>query len=395
MSFRIRLLLIRLVRCLTYCFHIFPIKKNKIIFISFNGKQMSCNPYYIMTSIKKLYPEVFNILWVKSAYKNKKQDFEGESTIREGTLKYLYNLLTAGCIITNDTLPTYLKFSKKQLVINTWHGGGLFKQTYGKSSSEELLYSSIVNGFHNEDTKLYLISSKSWLDNVVKRRFNYYGEVLLCGMPRNDIFYKDRMEYIKKIKDYYGIPQENGIVLYAPTFRGIPSSAQQGILELSPIDISQVVRGLQLRFEKHFSFIYRGHHLNSNIMNDCINASDYPDMQELLMAADVFISDYSSCLWDFSLTKRPAFIYAPDFDEYSQCPGFESDYRGWPFEIARSNQELVELIRLHNTQQYTHKCDLYHEEYGSYESGTASDTVAEYVVEKLSLEKNKSKVSIV
>ncbi len=381
MNFRLRIQLIRLVRALTYCFHIFPVKRNKIVFISFNGKQMSCNPYYIMKSIKKLYPQTYEIIWVKSASIN--HNFNGEKTIKEGTIKYIFNILTAGCIITNNTLPSYLSFSKKQLVINTWHGGGLFKQTFGMCSTEELSYYSVINNLHNKDTKLYVVSSKLWLDNIVKCRFNYHGDVLLCGMPRNDVFYKDRKEYVRKIKEQFGIPDNNQIVLYAPTFRGKPSTAQEGILESSPIDISQVLSVLQEKFGRNFSFIFRGHHLISKDLNDSINASDYPDMQELLAAADVFISDYSSCLWDFSLTKRPAFIFAPDFDEYKQSPGFESDYRHWPFDVARSNHELFELIKAFDSEKYKDRVCLYHKEYGSYESGFASEKVAEYIAARL------------
>lgn len=367
---------------ITGCVHIFPINKKKIIFSSFGGLQKSCNPYYIQKSLEQKYPNYFKIIWVKD--NATRQNFDDVNTVTYGSFKYIYHLLTASCVITNDTLPSYLNFSNRQLVINTWHGGGLFKQTFGNSSGAEARYYYYkINNLHNKDTNLYLISSESWNENVVKRRFLYNGDVLKCGMPRNDIFFLDNSITIEKIKRHFNISAEFGIVLYAPTFRGSSSSATKGVLDQSPINITKVLDTLETKYGRKFCFIFRGHHLLANAMHDCLNASNYPDMQELLAAADIFISDYSSCLWDFSLTKRPSFIYAPDFDEYSKRPGFESDYRNWPFGIAKDNDELSELILSFDENNYSEKCESYHESYGSYETGNASDATAEFIAEKI------------
>lgn len=381
MKLTIKYLFIRFSRMITGCIHIFPMQKKKIIFSSFGGLQKSCNPFYIQKSIEQKFPNRFKIIWVKNMAT--KQNFDDVNTVNYGSYKYIYHLLTAACVVTNDTLPSYLNFSNRQLVINTWHGGGLFKQTFGNSSEAESKYNYKINKLHNKDTNLYIISSESWNENVVKRRFLYNGDVLKCGMPRNDIFFLDNSVIKAKVKRYFNIPSEYGIVLYAPTFRGASSSAAKGVLYESPINISKVLGTLKIKYGRKFCFIFREHHLLANTMQDCLNGSNYPDMQELLAAADVFISDYSSCLWDFSFTNRPSFIYAPDFDKYSKRPGFESDYHDWPFAIARDNNELSELILSFDENNYKEKCDSYHESYGSYEKGNASDTTAEFIAEKI------------
>ena len=38
------------------------------------------------------------------------------------------------------------------------------------------------------------------------------------------------------------------------------------------------------------------------------DASDYEDMQELLVASDILISDYSSVITEFGLMKKPIFF---------------------------------------------------------------------------------------
>lgn len=381
MNLKVKLILIQIARGLTHTIHLFPIEKKKIVLSSFGGKPMCCNPYYIYKSLNHIYPKKFKYLWVTQDIPPKNS--YGNQIIKLGSLNYLWHMLTAGCVITNDTLPTFLKFSKKQLVINTWHGGGLFKCTFGKPTKAVKEYTTKVNALHNSDINLYVSSSESWSDKVVKRRFGYTGELLNCGMPRNDIFFRDNTLIIAKVKKHFNIPNKYGIVLYAPTFRGSPNGARNGILETHPIDVSMVLQSLKDKYGKDYCFIFRGHHLLSKSMDNCLNASDYPDMQELLAASDVLITDYSSSLWDFSLAKKPSFIYAPDFEEYSKMPGFESDYREWPFPIAQSNMELASLIRNFDTIRYAEKCKEYHQKYGSFESGKASETVANYIVSHL------------
>lgn len=83
-----------------------------------------------------------------------------------------------------------------------------------------------------------------------------------------------------------------------------------------------------------------------------IDASNYPDMQELLYAADVLITDYSSSMWDFSLTRRPCFLYATDLNYYDLDRGFYSDIHTWPYPLAESNSALIKNIKQFNNDQY-------------------------------------------
>lgn len=382
MNLKFKYIAIKTSRILINIFHIVPIDHKKIVYISFGGKQKSCNPHYISKAIEQLYPGKYKQIWVKD--KSTTQEFDGVDVCIHGTLAFIKDMMTAGCIVTNDTLPSYLNFSDGQLVINTWHGGGLFKQTFGLYSDNELKYNNAIQRIHNNDIKLYTLSGKSWHDNVVVRRFGYTGETLKSGMPRNDIFFLDRTKIIEKVKKHFSIPEDKKIVLYAPTFRGNPNHAVNGFDEMEIIDIPRLTSNLKNKFGHSYAFIFRGHHLMTKGLKECLNASNYPDMQELLAAADVFISDYSSCLWDYSLTKRPCFIFAPDFIEYSQNPGFESDYHKWPFSVSKSNDELERMIIDYNEEDYSIKCDQYHADYGSYEDGNASRRIAEYINNKLS-----------
>ena len=102
------------------------------------------------------------------------------------------------------------------------------------------------------------------------------------------------------------------------------------------------------------------------------NATDYPDMQDLLQCADVLLTDYSSCMWDFSLMHKPCFLYARDIAEYRGERDFYTPIDSWPFPLADDNDSLEQVISDFDEGQYRTDVDRHHTELGSTESGTAT-----------------------
>ena len=110
-----------------------------------------------------------------------------------------------------------------------------------------------------------------------------------------------------------------------------------------------------------------------------INCTKYSDMQELLYACDAVITDYSSLMWDYSLTKKPCFLYAPDIDDYEKERGFYVPVSEWPFPISRTNEELINIINSFDETQYISAVEEHHRKMGSYEDGSASFRVMELI----------------
>ena len=109
------------------------------------------------------------------------------------------------------------------------------------------------------------------------------------------------------------------------------------------------------------------------------NATDYPDMQDLLQCADVLLTDYSSCMWDFSLMKKPCFLYARDIAEYRGERDFYTPIDSWPFPLAADNGELAAVISDFDEAAYRSAVDRHHRELGSTESGTAARQCAQRI----------------
>lgn len=356
---------------LKFFFSFYPVKKNLVVFICFDGEKVTCNPWYIYKYIM-ICSSNYECRWILRDGK-KAPNIPPNQIVKNGGYSYYKYMLTAGFIITNDRLPSYLSFRRSQFVINTWHGGGAFKRTFGYPHGIKKWY---INKTTNQDsyrTNLFLSSSKMWSEVIARKSFHYKGEILETGFPRNDIFFSQQISLASQIRRALGVEDNIDIILYAPTHRGSNELAAK-IIQRNPLDFEVVCEIWKKKFCKECVVLYRGHHSMKNglSLNNAIDVSNYPDMQELLLVSTALISDYSSCLWDYALTDKPCFIYAPDFEEYLKEPGFESDFNGWPFIICKSNNELNKSILSFKQDFYTKAVKKYLESYGSFEKGTAS-----------------------
>ena len=190
-------------------------------------------------------------------------------------------------------------------------------------------------------------------------------------------------EAIKRLKSKLLPDESKKVLLYAPTFRKDKST------ECYNIDFKTILSVLSEKFGGEWIIILRlhPHLLNSKLFKDVDNLVDmtrYDDIQELLMISDVLISDYSSLIFDFSLSHKPVFLYASDLDDY--CRNDRSlyfDVTQLPFPIAKSNRELEYCIRSFDNGEYLKQLSSFEDQVGSYERGNASLIVSELIISKI------------
>jgi CDP-glycerol glycerophosphotransferase len=190
-----------------------------------------------------------------------------------------------------------------------------------------------------------------------------------------------KLQEIKvKVLNDLQIDKDIGVLLYAPTYRGSIDSAVHSV----GIDIPIILDVLEKRFNKIFVCLYRHHSFvlhESNIVvkQNVIDVSFWPDMQELLCASDVLITDYSSSMWDFSLTGKPCFLYTPDLDEYESERGFYTPFDELPFPCGKNSDELSEAIVSFDDKTYKNAVKKHHADLGSYEEGYACEKIYELI----------------
>ncbi|MCR5238229.1 MAG: CDP-glycerol glycerophosphotransferase family protein, partial [Lachnospiraceae bacterium] len=231
------------------------------------------------------------------------------------------------------------------------------------------------------------ISCSDALDYEYRHAFGYKGEVLHTGYPRNDIFFRADTHIKNKIYELFGLDKNKGIILYAPTFRNIREKS----VSRYDLDLDKIIQAAENRFGMKYQVVYRFHYNLSDVYSDSqlfsrgVNATSYPDMQELLLAADILLTDYSSSMWDFSLQRKPVFLYHSDLDLYMSDRGFYSRPDEWPYPSGRSTEELCREITTFDSELYRMKVDEFFEKYGSYDDGHATERVVDRVLDVMRL----------
>jgi CDP-glycerol glycerophosphotransferase len=225
----------------------------------------------------------------------------------------------------------------------------------------------------------YFISSCKEFDKAVADAYNIKkSKILPIGMPRNDIFFKKINDSVIKTREKLNIAPEFGIVLYAPTYMGSAKKAFSN----TTLNIENLRRVLKYSYHKNFIILIRSHYyVNSEMLNirDAIDVTDY-DVQELLLISDILITDYSSISWDFSLQKKPCFIFAPNLNYYTTTDrNFYTPIEKWPWPIAQTNEELNDNIMNFNQNKYLQKLEEHWNYMGSYERGKATKEIIKII----------------
>lgn len=356
---------------------IFPLRKNQFFFMSYGGTQYSCNPRSIYEYLDSHFSGMTFVWGIFDSKKIKKISSSNKmECICPNTLRYFKKLITSEYVITNIQLPTYIPKKKKSIWINTWHGGGAFKKVEYPSVN---LYSKITKRIQIKHTDFYISSSKKFTEVTSASTEIPKNKFLEIGMPRNDVFFASEQiknNIRKEVFDFFGISYSSFAVLFAPTYRGktVKNSRKFDF----QLDIEKVKSVFEKRFGKKVALIVRAHHATKETvqgMTGIIDGTSYSDMQDLLVAADALITDYSSCIFDFSLSKKPGFLFVPDLETYENERGFYTQINEWPFPYAKSNEKLCKLIENYDGSLAEKKRVEYLEKIGSVEKGTSTENL--------------------
>lgn len=367
-----KVLFSQVLKILLFPFYMLKIKKNRVVFtgqIGGNDNEYCCNPRYVCEELLKEYKGEYEIFWaVGEPDRYKDLEKKGIHLVRHYSWKSFLVLLTARVIVTNGSYAPWFPFRKKQYLINTWHGGGAYKKI--ENSKPDANWATRKRAqFCAKNIKLFISSCEKASQELIRGSFCYDGEIMECGMPRNDFLVRQELKEAQEaVRKYYNLEKDTRILLYAPTYR-------QGETEVS-LDADDLLKFLDKDGEK-WVFLYRSHRYQNDSMKLTVSgkrvlpAAKYPDMQELLAAADMMITDYSSNIWDYSFLYRPCFLYVPDLEEYLQKTGFYVDIHQWPFEMAGTQEELKQKIAACDRKELKARIEAHHRFMGSRESGNA------------------------
>lgn len=378
----IKLIVIFSLRVILRVFYIFPIKQKRILFSASEGEAYSCSPKYVYKSLRQRYGDKFEYIWCLNN-KNLIPQAERVKTVKFLSFAHIFYLMTSKVIVSNLGIEPFIPKRKNQLFINTWHGGGCYKDSGIDSAFITKSQVRVMAYMRDVRAKMtnYLVSSCSVFTTVYSEKFNIPKEcVLNIGLPRNDLFFNNVKSDIRStICEAFHIPPQSIIVLYAPTFRGLWRKSTHTVIDL---DVAMLCEVVKKRFGKNCTILFRQHRfLGVEMIPDTIDVSSYQDMQELLCAADILITDYSSSIWDFSLMHKPGFLFTPDLEEYEKVTKFHTPIKDWQYPTAKNMNELCDNILSYDEEKAVERIDKHLKMMGSFENGSSTNRVCDIIAE--------------
>lgn len=311
-----------------------------ILFNSFAGRKFDDSPKAIF-DVMKVDPRFkdYKIVW--AFHQPEKHEVEGVEKIKTDELHYFKVALAARVWITNSSVERGLNFTGKHtLYFNTWHGTPMKKMGTDIGSENASFGSKGENHFD------VMMSQGHFETDVFSRSFGVPKEKFLeAGLPRNDVLANYTEEQRQTIRSKLNIQKGQTVILYCPTFREYEKDENLGVVMTPPIDLMK----WEQKLGNKYVFFMRAHYEVSKVMqiedNDFVrNMTDYSDLNDLYIAADILISDYSSVFFDYSITGKPMLHFCYDYDKYSSKRGMYFDIREMISGGATEDQ-MIELIK--------------------------------------------------
>ncbi len=312
-----------------------PTDDKLAIFVSFMGMGFNDSPKTIYDYMQA-HPEYkkYHCVW---AFEHPEK-FPNLETVKIDTPVYFKTALKAKYWITNTNIERGLRFKKKnQVYLNTWHGIAL--KHIGNDVEGR-------NDF-NFDTVNHLVVSGDHDEKVWKSAFNAKESTYLrCGMPRNEELWLADEKKKEMMHEKLGLPADKKVILYAPTWRESTDGGKS--YEIKPpihFDVWKKELG------EEYVVLFRAHHQTTKVLGVQYDefvrdASDYPAVNDLMIASDMLITDYSAIAFDYAVLCKPMFIYAYDYETYLAERGtyFDIDER-YPNKSCRTEDELLARIK--------------------------------------------------
>jgi CDP-glycerol glycerophosphotransferase len=320
--------------------------RDAVIYSSFGGRQYSDNPRMIHEElVRRRLP--LEHLWVVRDARCRVPDTA--RVVRANSREHYEALATARYVVDNDHFPTWFQRRSDQTCLQTWHGTPLKQLGFDVSDLRNAVRRFEVEWEHHVRNWQYVLSPNRFSTPILRRAYAIEGEILETGYPRNDVLAAaGREDRSREIRHRLGLPDGARVVLYAPTYRDDLSDSQ-GRYRLEPaLDVellrSAVGEDTVVLFRKHHYCVDPVPATADGFVRD---VSDYPDGTDLMLAADVLVTDYSSMMFDFANTGRPMLFFTYDLDAYrDEIRGFYFDFAAQaPGPLLRTNAELADALR--------------------------------------------------
>jgi CDP-glycerol glycerophosphotransferase len=358
-----------------------PVQRGLVVFESHMGKQYSDSPRYIYEAAVEAGLDQLGVRPVWS-YARRTDGFPTDCRlVRRDSWRYVHDMARAELWVDNQGFPRTYSRRPETTYVQTWHGTPLKRMGFDSPALERA--NAATRRLHKAMMKRWsalLVPSEYFVETFVKS-YGYGGPLVRMGLPRNDLLVRGvDQEWVDAKKHELGLPADRRLVLYCPTFRDRARRLETPY-DL-PIDLEQARRALGddvfLLLRTHYLDSYK---LSNRFAPFAADVSKHHDVTELMLVADVLVTDYSSVMFDFANTGKPMVFFTYDYEDYVR------DERGTyldlpeiaPGPLVEATDALVEALRAvdDDVEKYSERYAEFRRRFCEYETGRSAEHVVD------------------
>ena len=353
------------------------IEPTKIVFSSFNGTKYSAQPQWICDALMNN-GKHYDIVWILPSDAKVPK---GIRTVQPDTKEAIDELTSASIWVDNCRKKYWIRKKSDQLYIQTWHGPICIKAV--EKDAVETLPPYYVLCAKRDSLKCdYMVAECEWRKRNIRNAFWYdEGPIIEAEFKKKE--YLNPNTYVQKVREKYGFSDNEEIILYLPTFR------KNGDTSCYLRDYSRIIAAAQERFGKRYRVIVRLHPnivSQQNFVNydeQLRNGSEYPSVEELIVASDIVISDYSGCIFESFRAGKKVFLYCEDMEKYvNEDRRMYFDMKNFPAPFSLSEEELLHSIYNFDSRVYYRKVEQFNRDVGYYDLD-ACNVICSLIKEKI------------
>ncbi|MET9959141.1 bifunctional glycosyltransferase family 2 protein/CDP-glycerol:glycerophosphate glycerophosphotransferase [Streptomyces sp. NPDC006326] len=318
-----------------------PLRPELAVFSAYWHGGYACNPAAIEATLRELAPRM-RTAWICGPEHAGTLPPE-TAMLRPGSAAYWTALARATYLTTNVNFDRALVKRPGQVLLQTQHGTPLKRVGLDlqdrPAATPTTDFAGLLRGADQWD---FLLSANRHSTLVWEKAVPAAYTTLEYGYPRNDVFHRATAQDVLRLREQLGIPEGSTAILYAPTHRDYRRSRPEHL------DYERVLRDLGPRFVllRRTHLTYAGAAGDPPVRHPrLIEVSSYPSVEELCLASDALVTDYSSLMFDYAALDRPMVIHADDWEAYEAARGTYFDLRSCPpGVIARTADELVDIF---------------------------------------------------
>jgi CDP-glycerol glycerophosphotransferase (TagB/SpsB family) len=357
-----------------------PSYQRTVLFESFRGRGAGDNPGAICAELLRRDLDLdLDLVWVVD---------DPSVTVPAGTRAVArrshawFDVLgNARGYVSNTGAPGFFAKKDGQFHLQTWHGTPLKKIGEDRGPGDLNTWRHRRRIAQQSARWDGMVSPSRYCTEIFRSAFGYSGPMLETGYPRNDLLVGAGTDMVRaRVRERLGVADSDRVVLYAPTWREYVGMRDAKPLYLDAERLTGMVPDSVVLVRGHYNSTHQADVFTGKAR--IRDVTRYPDIAELYLAADVLVTDYSSVMFDFSLTDKAVILLVPDLEQYRDVErDFYFDFeQEAPGPMVESTDQVVAALAEDDT--FSSRRAAFRRRFCPWDDGSASARVVDNLLDR-------------